>query len=742
MKSIRSYSDTLSYRAGDTISVHCSAEPQEVHVSLKRLVHSEDASSDIPIPWEAEGTYRVEPQESCLGGFASATTAAVRGSALTFGGFFWLASDQLEGPQTLWSLEHDGEQVRVQHEGGRLTVTSAGSGAEQSATIEGPVRTGVWYFLTTTINAGELTVRLVSTDLLRGESHDLVASGWQESFDWGSPTATVAAHSPRGLAISGGLSRGHAKDHFTGKLEGFFVAAADVSGADAEALAAGEASLESTFGGALVAAWDFSPFSAGDDSNFALDTVSGGKVQVVNLPTQAVTGRYFDGSVTDYRFKPEHYAAIHFHSTDMADAGWDVTFEAKLPADIPSGVYAIDIVGEHATDQLPVFVAPPAGAKTGRRVAVMLPTFCYLAYANEGLYQAGDPSSWTSAGEIELSEEDKERIGDITIGLSQYDKHFDESGVAFTSSRRPIINMRRGYQMWLLDAGRGFSADMYLVEWLESRGIEYDILTEYEVHEGGAAVLEPYAAVISGMHPEYPSLEVIDAMQEYRDAGGGLLYLGGNGYYWVTGVYAGEGLAVEIRRGHAGVLTWTSYPGEVTLISGKQPGGLWKYRGRAPQRLVGLGFAAQGWGKSYPFHRNPEAENPEVAWIFEGVEADPIGDYGKIMGGAAGDEIDRADTWLGTPYHAHVVATARVRDNFYQHVPEEVGMTLPSPNSPGGEDDENVKADVVYFKTPNGGEVFSAGSMAWSGSLVINDGENGVSRMTENVVRRFIANRE
>ena len=136
------------------------------------------------------------------------------------------------------------------------------------------------------------------------------------------------------------------------------------------------------------------------------------------------------------------------------------------------------------------------------------------------------------------------------------------------------------------------------------------------MHEGGAAVLEPYAAVISGMHPEYPSLEIIDAVEQYRDGGGGVLYLGGNGWYWVTGVYAGEGLAVEIRRGHSGVLTWTSYPGEVTLVSSKQPGGLWKYRGRAPQRLVGLGFAAQGWGKSYPFYRNEAATHPEACLLY------------------------------------------------------------------------------------------------------------------------------
>jgi N,N-dimethylformamidase len=43
----------------------------------------------------------------------------------------------------------------------------------------------------------------------------------------------------------------------------------------------------------------------------------------------------------------------------------------------------------------------------------------------------------------------------------------------------------------------------------------------------------------------------------------------------------------------------------------------------------------------------------------------------------------------------------------------------------------------VYFPTANNGGVFSTGSIAWCGSLSHNGYENNVSRITENVVRRF-----
>ena len=44
---------------------------------------------------------------------------------------------------------------------------------------------------------------------------------------------------------------------------------------------------------------------------------------------------------------------------------------------------------------------------------------------------------------------------------------------------------------------------------------------------------------------------------------------------------------------------------------------------------------------------------------------------------------------------------------------------------------------MTYFETPNGGGVFSVGSIAWRSCLSYNDYENTVSRVTENVVRRF-----
>ena len=55
----------------------------------------------------------------------------------------------------------------------------------------------------------------------------------------------------------------------------------------------------------------------------------------------------------------------------------------------------------------------------------------------------------------------------------------------------------------------------------------------------------------------------------------------------------------------------------------------------------------------------------------------------------------------------------------------------------GGTVNPLVYADMAYVEYPNGGAVFSTSSIAWSGSLSFNDYDNNVSRLTENVLRRF-----
>jgi N,N-dimethylformamidase len=46
---------------------------------------------------------------------------------------------------------------------------------------------------------------------------------------------------------------------------------------------------------------------------------------------------------------------------------------------------------------------------------------------------------------------------------------------------------------------------------------------------------------------------------------------------------------------------------------------------------------------------------------------------------------------------------------------------------------------MVFFETPNGGAVFATGSIGWCAALSHNGYDNNVSRITENVLLRFLS---
>ena len=55
-----------------------------------------------------------------------------------------------------------------------------------------------------------------------------------------------------------------------------------------------------------------------------------------------------------------------------------------------------------------------------------------------------------------------------------------------------------------------------------------------------------------------------------------------------------------------------------------------------------------------------------------------------------------------------------------------------------GDQNAQVRADLVYMATARGGAVFSAGSIACVWTLSCRNYDNPCSRLTENVMRRFL----
>jgi N,N-dimethylformamidase len=453
-------------------------------------------------------------------------------------------------------------------------------------------------------------------------------------------------------------------------------------------------------------------------------------LELVNCPARPATGHNWSGRTLDWRVCPAEYGAIWFHDDDLAEAGWSPAFGWDVPAGVRSGMYAARLTAGDHEDVIPFYVRPAAGARAAP-LAVLFPTFTYTVYSN--FYHPARATPDGTADEAASAFLGQHR----ELGLSLYCKHRDGSGVCFVSSRRPMIDQRPWHRIVTRgNAGREVSGDLYLLDWLEHAGIAYDAITDDDLHAEGAGLLRPYAGVVTGGHPEYTSAEMLDALAGYLDGGGNLAYLGGNGFYWVTTAAAGAPYLLEVRRGRSGSRTWTGEPGEGHHSSG-EPGGHWADRGRAPQALVGVGFCAQGGGPGAGYDRTADSHDPRAAFIFDGVGPDEvIGDFGLKLGGAAADELDRADPALGTPPGTLVVATTRGKhDDSYQRAVEEVEeMTARA----GGAQSEHVRADMTYLETPGGGSVFSVGSIAWSASLSYNGYDNNVATVTGNVLREFV----
>lgn len=457
-----------------------------------------------------------------------------------------------------------------------------------------------------------------------------------------------------------------------------------------------------------VAAWDFSRRMSTDR------VIDSGRYRLngraVNLPVRALTSHDWDRQTMNYNEDPEQWGAMYFHEDDIGDAGWEPAFTWRVPRNARSGIYAarLEAGGNvyHAT-----FVVRPREPKA--RIAMLVPTLTYLAY------------------------------GAIGGGTSQYDDHADGSGIVYSSALRPIQNLR---PLTTGPNGEGrpwaFEADTHIFDWLETKGYEVDYITDHDVDREGQDILDPYQTVITGTHPEYISTAESEAIQGWLNDGGRLMYLGGNGFYWITALDATR-TYTELRR-HDGTEAWQAAPGEYYHSTDGEYGGLWRFRGTPPQEIVGVGFAAQGFGHytgsaqyNVPFDRTEGSQSEAGAWVFEGVSrTEGIGDLPTLQspGGPMGEEVDRVDYALGTPANALVLGRSQPFGEQYMQVVEEINT---SSEFEGGDTNPLVRGDVTLVYYPNGGAVFSASSMVWSGSFFHNNYDNEMTRITENVLDRF-----
>ncbi len=237
-------------------------------------------------------------------------------------------------------------------------------------------------------------------------------------------------------------------------------------------------------------------------------------------------------------------------------------------------------------------------------------------------------------------------------------------------------------------------AEWRLLAWLEREGFPYDYYAETQLH-AGVLDLSRYRVLILNCHPEYWSRTMYRRVKSWvRDEGGKLMYLGGNGINCLVDFV--DDFAVIYQNG----------PGRELKRLGLESRFHMKEESEA--NLLGVVFTEAGAMTAAPYR----VVDPSH-WVFEGTGLRQDELFGqrslhrRCEGGASGHETDKLSP--SSPANAQLLAQGTNANQ-------------------GG-------ADMIYYPTSSGGEVFSAGSITWPACVLVDD---TVSVITANVLRRFL----
>ena len=735
------YTDRLSVAPGEQIRFMVSTDLPSYNTSLVRLIHGDENPAgpgfkEEQVASAVDGRHVGRKQVALAGSYIVVPDHSVlsRLTSFTLQAWIWPTTPlcgQAQGLLSKWSADGAGICLAIGKEGALEFWMGAG-GAATCMSTGTAMRDREWYFIAAAFDkdSGRLQLFQVPQSNWPSDGSGVSVNHAVEALpSWHNSCPLLMAASSLEPTPSG---RFKAQGLFNGKIDSprIFKRALE---ADEIELLQQECSPAEVAGSDLVSSWDLSIEPA---SSKVTDIGPHGlHGATVNMPVRAATGHNWAATEVDLRLAPHQYGAIHFHEDDLEDAGWDPDFELTVPEGLRSGVYAARLEGDGQEDHIPFFVRPPRGSAQAS-ILYLAPTFTYLAYANDRMDAAKELFADLPAGEFRLDPRDLYLDERPEFAMSLYDRHSDDSGCCYSSSLRPIVNMRPKYRHVLTRGPRHFSADLYLIDWLEHNDFSYDVVTDGDLHNERQGLLAKYKVILTGTHPEYWTAPMLEALEEFLAGGGRLMYLGGNGFFWVTSVDPERPHVVEVRRGQAGTRAWDSSPGECYHSTTGELGGLWRHRGKPPNQIAGIGFTAQGWRDPAPgYVRQPGGFDERAAFIFDGVPAtETIGDFGLVFGGAAGDELDRIDFGLGTPHHTLLLASSEDHGRSIYPVIEDFLQVTPTLLD---RRTANVHADMVYFETPNSGAVFSVGSMCWCASLSHNGYDNNVSRITENVLNAF-----
>jgi N,N-dimethylformamidase len=371
----------------------------------------------------------------------------------------------------------------------------------------------------------------------------------------------------------------------------------------------------------------------------------------------------------------------------------NAAYRLKVTAPERSGLYYFHAEGESGRFfSFPWVVAP---AQPTAPLAVLASTNTWNAYNN-----FGGRSNYINAPGLP-----RKPVVVARLDMARYqDGSFSEHSAADADypplsfeRPEPLNQVRQGERPTDPIRGRQTNhlapAEWRFLSWLEREGYDYDLYAEAQLHDG-TLDLDRYRALVISTHPEYWSRDMLAAVKRWvYERGGRLVYLGGNGldcevefvgddalHFRTQDPAPGSGLDCRMHRSY-----------------------------ESPAGLLGAVFTDAGAMTAAPYEVVAEDH-----WVFSGTglrNGDRFGEHSlheRVPGGASGHETDKR-----TP-----------------HSPP--GTTLLA----RGLNPDDGGAEMITFETASGGGVFSASSITWTASILVDD---GVAAITRNVLDRFLA---
>jgi hypothetical protein len=433
--------------------------------------------------------------------------------------------------------------------------------------------------------------------------------------------------------------------------------------------------------------------------------------------------------------------ALRLMPDDLFDCGWQVTETCAVPSDAKPGMYVGRITyGPFLAKRYDVtFVVTKASNRPKAPIVVLCNTNTWLAYNSPAFI--ADPTVTTGWG---TGNPGYSVAGTPTF--SAYVPHANNTpafhiGVEVPwPAAQPYVR----YEGPNSDYSHLVRAERYLHNWLDARGYDYDVITDFDLHEQGK-VLSPYSVLILNGHSEYWSAPAYQALNDFLNSGGNLVLLSGNTMFWRVSL-DDTSRVMECRKYVENDNTGT---GATLLNSGLRfhsddgrPGGLMRQCGYPAWKVIGAEAAGFGppFGSfeltdgSHPVTSNPTPTGLAIGDTFgfaqtqTGAFCGAVGHEGDVTVGSLlppATSVTDPEIPIASPAGVRVIARSVVAGCTVWDY--ECSFRVARAQA-------DVIGEMFWWDRPGGGIVFHMGSIAAGWSLAT---DPAMQTILSNALTRF-----